>query len=450
MRIPFWSIYSLGATGLIFSFFSYKRGAFFIASLFLVFILGTVSLKNSYYLPKYHISKYITYLNQDAYIIKGFLKTDPEFKNSRVSFIFGVEEIQFNNLRRNACGDILVYIKGKPDLRYGEELILAGKLSRPFGSYANRKSYRHYLANQGIGYIMSVKMCGGLVKLNRNKGFLLKRFSLRLKTKMQDLFFRYTSGLTAGILEAMILGEKKNIPALVYNSMVKSGTVHILVVSGFNVGIVAFIIILLLKLIRMPRHIRFYIILPLLVIYCLLTGASAPVVRATVMAAVFLLAYLIKREPDIYNSLSVAALFILGFNPRQLFDLGFQLSFLSVVGIVFLYPKIKSFLRIDALKIKPVRFLAGNCAVSFSAWLATMGLVAYYFKIFSPITVLANLFIVPLASLITLCGFSLAAIGLVCPALASLFAASCEFFASLLIHLSALLIKIPGAYFYLP
>jgi competence protein ComEC len=247
----------------------------------------------------------------------------------------------------------------------------------------------------------------------------------------------------------MILGEKRNIPALVYNSMIKSGTVHILVVSGFNVGLVAFIIIIFLKLVRLSRNMRFVLSVPLLILYCLMTGASNPVVRATVMAIVFMSAYFVKREPDIYNSCAVAMLFILGINPRQLFDIGFQLSFASVISIVYLYPRIKSLLRTDYLKIEIVRRPIEACLVSFSAWLGTMGLVAYYFKIFSPVTVLANLFIVPLATLITLCGFSLVIIDLTFPILSPFFAYSSNLAVFLLIKLNAFLLKLPAAYFYL-
>ena len=220
-------------------------------------------------------------------------------------------------------------------------------------------------------------------------------------------------------------------------------------VSGFNVGIVALIIILLLKVVRVHKRARFYIAVPLLILYCLLTGASTPVVRATIMAVVFMSAYLVKREPDIYNSCALAAIFILGANPRQLFDIGFQLSFASVLSIVCLYPKIKKLLRIEFLRIKYLKFIIDGSLVSFSAWIGTMGFVAYYFKIFSPITVLANLFIVPLATLITLCGFSLLIMGLVLLYVTPLFAASCELLVTLLVYINAILIKIPGAYFYL-
>ena len=201
---------------------------------------------------------------------------------------------------------------------------------------------------------------------------------------------------------------------------------------------------------RLRKRVRFCLAVPLLVFYCLISGASTPVVRATVMAIVFMFGLFIKREPDIYNSLSIAALFILGFNPAQLFDVGFQLSFASVISIVYLYPKIKSLLHADSLKIKGIRLLIDGCLVSFSAWLGTMGFIAYYFKIFSPITVLANLFIVPLATLITLSGFSLIMMGLILPCLAPFFASTCELLVKLLLNINAFLIKLPVSCLYLP
>jgi competence protein ComEC len=182
-----------------------------------------------------------------------------------------------------------------------------------------------------------------------------------------------------------------------------------------------------------------------------MTGASTPVVRAAVMASVFMLAHLIKREVDIYNSCAVAMILILGINPRHLFDIGFQLSFSSVISIVYLYPKIKSFLCPQALlKIKYMRYLIDGCLVSLSAWLGTMGFIACYFKIFSPITILANLFIVPLATLITLCGFSLIIISLVLPPAATFFASTCELLIKFLVYINTMLLNFPGAYIPLP
>lgn len=446
IRIPFLIAYALTAIFLLFSFLSVKHELSFKISLcFLIFLLGVISLKNSYILPKCHIRNYNYFKNSHSCFVRGFINSQPELKNGRPSFIFQAKEIQSGNLKRNCCGNILVYAKSIKGLHYGEELSLTGNLHRPyrFGT-KGRRSYADYLANQDIYLIMHVET---VTYLKKNKGSAIKRFALWLKDKMEGIIFKYVSPLPGSILDAMILGERKGIPALIYNSMVKSGTVHILVVSGFNVGLVFFIIILFLKLLRLPRKARICAAIPLLIVYCLVTGASNPVVRATIMAIVFLAAYLFKREPDIYNSLALAALFILWLKPRQLYDIGFQLSFVSVLSIVCLYPKINSLLNLKSLRIKYIRFLAEGCAVSLSAWAGTAGFIAYYFKIFSPVTVLANLFIVPLATLITLAGFSLIIVGLLCPPLAQLFSPANEFLAALLLNINAFLIKLPGASF---
>lgn len=452
IRISLISLYFISIILLIFCFLSFKRWLMFdIFLFFLTFTLGIVLLKNSQNLPKCHILRYICYKNNQPYIIKGYIDNQPISKNDKTSFIFKCQEIQTNNVNHACCGNIFVHLKGKKDLHYGDELILKGNLYKPFNKKDScRQSYRNYLYNHKIWFIMSTKTEADVIKLNNNKGFTLKRFALGLKNKMEEIIFRNTSALTAAILDAMILGEKRNIPWFVNNSMMKSGTIHILVVSGFNVGIVIFIVILFLKLLRLSRKIRCAIAILCLIVYCFMTGASTPVLRATVMAIVFMLAYLIKRQPDIYNSCALASIFILMANPLQLFDIGFQLSFASVLSIVYLYPKIKSLLRIDSFKIRFIRLLLNGCLVSLSCWLGTVGIIAYYFKIFSSITVLANIFIVPLATLITLCGFSLILVSLVFPVFALFFALACELIVAILLNVNTLLIKIPGAYFYLP
>jgi competence protein ComEC len=376
--------------------------------------------------------------------------TQPILSTSRTSFVFRAKGLESGSLKYNCCGDILVYVRGNINLHYGEELILTGNLYRPFRRIDNnQQGYRRYLYDQGIFHIAYVKSDYFVKRVNKNRGWFLRRFALGLKDKTAKIIFRQLNYISASVLEAMILGEKRHIPHAIYNSMIKSGTVHILVVSGFNVGIVTFIVILFLKLIRLPRLARFYAAVPILIIYCLMTGASTPVVRATLMAVVFMCAYFVKREPDIYHSCAIAAIAILLSNPLQLFDIGFQLSFSSVIAIAYFYPRIKSLLHLEDVKIKVVRFFTEGCLVSFSAWLGTMGFIAYYFKIFSPLTVLANLFIVPLATLITLCGFSLIVISLIYPPIAPLFSYSCEFFLNILLTTNASLIRIPGAYFHL-
>lgn len=461
IKIPFLLVCGFGLIFLSLGFLSFRKEFRF--NVFLccfIFCFGLALYKNYQILPRCHISRYASYRNNLPYTVKGVIESQPLFKNNMLSFTFKAEEIWFDNLAHNTCGNILVHVRCKKDLiytmaqlkglHYAEELILNGNLYRPFRfTGPGRKSYRDYLYNQGIFSVMNVDMAGSVVRLKKNKGLVLKELALRLKDTMEAIIFNRVSFVPASIMDAMILGEKRNIPVLINNSMMKSGTVHILVVSGFNVALVAFIIILFLKLIRVPRLMRSYIAIPLIIIYCLMAGASTPVIRAAIMAIIFILAHLIRREPDIYNSCALAAIFILAVNPRQLFDIGFQLSFVSVISIVYLYPKLKVLVSPRIPKMKYISFIVDGFLVSFSAWLGTMGLVAYYFRIISPVTVLANIFIVPLASLVALCGFSLILMEFVCPFLSPFVASSSEFIVAILLNINNLLIKLPGAYFYL-
>lgn len=445
IKFPTWTIYALEALLLICSFLFLKRKVTDIFIYCSVFVLGVASLCNTQILPPSHIARQVFRANKTAYVIKGVVDSEPVSKGRRLSFVYKTEGIALGELTRACLGKVLVRISTKNKFYYAEELILKGRLSRPFS-----KSYRAYLYNQGIFFIMHVAADADVVRLKRKRGLAIKIFAFRLKNKISSIFSKHLSSLSASVLEAMVLGEKENVPLPIYKSMMKTGTVHILVVSGFNVGIVAFMAMLVLKFLRLPRKVRFLIAAVFLVVYCLMTGASNPVVRATIMALLWMLAYFFKREPGIYNFLSVAAIFILALNPRQLFDIGFQLSFASVISIAYFYPKLKQLLHKEVTQIRPLRFAAEGFLVSLSAWLGTMGFVAFYFKIFSPVTVLANIFIVPLAAFITLCGSSLLLASLILPSMAPFFASATELATAILLKLNILLLRLPFACFRLP
>jgi len=415
----------------------------------LALLIGGLSLKNSYILPKCHINNFVYYKNNSFYSVSGFIDSDPEFKNNYMQFIFRANQIQTGLLRWRCCGKILVKIGFLQKLNYGDNLTLVGNLSRPANFNSTSRSYKNFLARQSIYLIMRIKEARQIIYGQGNNGSNLISWLFGVREKMEAIINRHLADLPAAILSAMVLGQKRNIPWLINDSMVKSGTVHILVVSGFNVGIVAFIINLLFKILRIQKRIRIILAVICLLIYCAITGASNPVIRATVMGTVFLSAYFSKRSPDIYNSLATAALFILIIGPRQIFDVGFQLSFMSVLTIVYLYPKLKEFFLLENCKIKVLKFIYEGLLVSLSAWLGTLAIIALNFHIIAWITVLANILIVPLATLITLCGFTLVLSGLISPSLACLFSSPTSLLINLLLYINAAVIKIPFAYSYL-
>ncbi|MFH0826600.1 MAG: ComEC/Rec2 family competence protein [Candidatus Omnitrophota bacterium] len=450
IRISLFLLCVISAVSLILCLFFSKNTRFF--NIFLsvfIFLLGVTGLKNSQTLSQNHISRFFRFKNEPS-VIKGYIANQPFSDNHKTSFVLRTEAVKDGDHSYSCEGNILVQLRVAKKLFYGEELILRGRLYRPIGGLsASGRSYRDYLYDRDIRLMMKVKTEADLVRLHKTRGFIFKRLAFWLKAKMEKILIRDTSSLTQGILGAVILGDKKRVPRFVHNIMMKSGTLHILVVSGLHVGIVGFMILFILKLLGLARRSRSCIAILSLVIYCFMTGASTPVVRATIMATLLLLGSMLKREPDIRNSLALAFLFILLINPRQLFDVGFQLSFACVTSLIYFYPKMRVFFRIQQIRFACLRFLLDGALVSLSCWLATMGFVAYYFRMFSPVTVLANLLIVPLAALMTLCGFSLIGIGSFFAGLVPILANTCDFLVAALVRLNTFLVNLPLAFFYL-
>lgn len=411
-------------------------------------VLGATLLRNSQILPKCHIAKLIPYKAESVSVV-GVIDNDPIYQDRNVSFILKTEKVGIGDFWQKACGKILVRVFKKEAFSYGDRLFLRGNLYRPF-SFSKGFNYRDYLEHQGIYCILSVKKDSVVKELDKNSGNHLKAFSFRIKHRLRGVIVKNLSPFSAGIINALILGDRQDLSQYLLDILMKLGTIHIIAISGFNVGIVAFIILLILKIIKIPRKPRYLLTILLLIVYCILTGASPPVVRATVMAAIFLCAYFFEREVNIYNSLSLATLIILAVNPWQILEISFQLSFLSVVSIVWLSPKIKSLFP-EKLDKKPwPRFLILTFSVSSAAWIGLIPLIAYYFKTFTTISILANMIIVPYSAVITTTGFSFALIGIFISSLAPIFAVTNELLILILFKIHSFLITIPGAYFKLP
>jgi competence protein ComEC len=189
-------------------------------------------------------------------------------------------------------------------------------------------------------------------------------------------------------------------PILTYHrdAFVRSGTAHVLAVSGSNVAVIAAIVLLLLQFARANRWVRAVLTCVAVVFYMLLTGGQPPVVRAGIMAIVLLGAGLVQERPNTMNSLGLAAVLILLVDPRQLFDVGFQLSFAAVFSIVLLYPPMRT--HIDGWTAGPwMRRLARPplrlVALSLAATIGTLPLSAMWFGSVSIIGLLANIVVVP-------------------------------------------------------
>ncbi|MEW5758967.1 MAG: ComEC/Rec2 family competence protein [Candidatus Omnitrophota bacterium] len=402
------------------------------------FILGAVFLRNYEKLPAHHLTK--LNIKTTAIRSEGKVISDPKV-NQTSSFIFDTKYLIFNQTKLKVSGKVLVKCFNKEDFLYQENLILEGKLS-PVFNYG-KFDYRKYLYQQNIYYTFNVKQSSQIQHLSYGNKIIKSIFKLR--ENLDTLITQNISYPNNLLLSAIILGKRQNLPRDLQDIFVQTGTVHILAISGLNVGIILFIFLAVLKILRIKRKARYLIAMLLFIFYCILTGSSPSVVRATIMGCVFLAGLLLERELNIYNSLGLSALIILFINPSQLFDVGFELSFICVLAIVYLSPKIIDFFA--KIKLEKPKFLIQSISVSFAAWISILPITIYNFHMISPVTILANLIIVPLSSLITAAGFAFLIISSILPFSTSIFARSCEFLIQIMVISTYWFSKLPGAYF---
>lgn len=352
------------------------------------------------------------------------------------SLVMEVEEIFYGAAAREGSGKILIRPKGPmPAVDPGDRILVSGELLPcAFAFPSSRERYVRYLATHNVTRVI---LCHPweIVREQRHAAGKLRRLLDSLQEGFSRVLETRLSPQSAALMRAMVLGEKNGISPFISKAMINSGTIHILVVSGFNVGIVACLAALVLKLARVPRKARFFILLPCIVLYCLLTGASEPVVRAGVMAAIMSAAVLVGRDGDIQHAFALALCSMVALNPRLLCDASFQLSFASVFALIAVYPAIRSFLGVGRLHPAIVRYIADGLAVSFAAWAGTVGIVAYYFRIVSPGAVFINVLAAPLAGFVTVCGFCLVIADRLAPALAGFIAVTADYAIALLVRI---------------
>ncbi len=322
-------------------------------------------------------------------------------------------------------GDVWVRDYRKTDGVLGEKLVVRGRLYRP------RRPFAEALARRNIYSILSVGRRGEIRKEGKGVrpwSFLLIR--KRLAKGISDNF----DGVTAPLLRAMMLGEKQLVPAPVKKAMIAAGTWHIMVVSGFHTAFVAGMVFLFLKVLRVPGRTRLALSMAAVICYCVMTGAAVSVVRATIMTVAFLYTFMRERHPLFWHVLALAAFAILAGDPRALFSISFQLSFVSVISIVWLFPRLDPapWLRKRWRPSHPLfsilRYPLSWAAVSLSAWIGTAPLIAASFGVVSLYGVVANIVAVPLAMATIGSGSLAVCLGLFSYRLAAPAAAACAFF----------------------
>ena len=230
---------------------------------------------------------------------------------------------------------------------YGDQVVFVNKLKDVNPPYNPKEfDYKSYLENKGIvqqGLFKSTE----IKILKRGMGNKLIAYSLELRSYLITKFRKYIQDDEAfNVAVALIFGYRSQIDQNTISAFTNTGTIHVLSVSGLHVSLVFALLNLLLfwmDRFHYGKFIKSILILLCIWSYVILTGMSPPILRAGVMISFFVFSIVINRKQIPLNTLAASALFILLFSPNYLFDVGFQLSYMAILGIILLYPILRNY-----------------------------------------------------------------------------------------------------------
>ena len=415
--IKFHHVFALTAL-LILSSFIFSKNSLLVLS---ITSFAALLYINSNTLPNDHISQFLGEEKLKTAVVgvirSPALARKPYYGKINSTYLFEIEALEKDGEWWKVKGVGQIRIQTEKDYAYGDRLLVRGAIRKPAGMDSrlpsgkaagfrgndksrgndrlrNKFDYREYLERQNIFALINTKENNVTVLSQGYRSNPLLKYIYSLREKLKNLIIDKMPIETGAFLRAILLGDRSELPKHVQASFKNSGTMHVLAISGLHIGIIALVILYLFRLLRLKREFSYGLTVIFLIFFAILALSRPSVVRAVVMAAIFLVGMLLGKKVDVYNSLGAAALFILIRNPKDISNVGFQLSFVAVVSILFFTPK---FMRIvkEGTNFYIKRFLYTPLAVSISAWLATAPLIWYYFKITTPIAIIANLFIIP-------------------------------------------------------
>ena len=336
----------------------------------------------------------------------------------KISFKVKANQIERGDDSIRTQGLILVntYLGDCP-YEYGDVLKIKGKLEKPegpknFGEF----DYELYLAREKIFTYLNIWQEKDIGKIGENDSNFLVSFSLSARDKINEITKKTLPPPYNYLLVGMLLGEKGFIPPHLKELFSEAGIMHILAVSGLHVGIIAMTLLAFLSILRLPKNFKLLILVFILIMYASITGFRPSVLRATIMFILLIGGKLINRSRNLNISLFFAAFLILLSNPLILYDAGFLLSFMVTFSIINLSP------ILQGLFSKIVVWIKNPLAVSTAAWIGIFPLSAYFFTKVSMISIVSNIFIIPLTGIAVILGFITFFIGLVSIFLAGIIA----------------------------
>lgn len=325
-----------------------------------------------------------------------------------------VKSVLVGNEILPVSGKILLYFDNnsveKP--RYGDIFFVKGnpqKIASP--KNPQEFDYQRYMNYQQIGFQQYLRQ-ENIEKVGYEPSDILINFALRTNAHADSILTGFVEGKNQyGVANAMILGQRDDLSNDLMQAYSAAGAIHVLSVSGLHVGVICEALILIFGFLtkkgRKGKIGFFLIIFLVLWFYAFVTGLSSPVLRSTIMFTIILFARTFQKKHNSYNTVSLSAFCLLLYNPYFLFNVGFQLSYLAIFGMIYFQPKLNPILVIDSKK--NLLYSLGDkiwkvTTVAVAAQIATFPITIYYFHQFPNYFLFANPIVILLSSIVLIFG----------------------------------------------
>jgi competence protein ComEC len=350
---------------------------------------------------------HLAYYNERGVVaITGVVSDPPDVRDTTTHVRVQASRIRVDNQWRILNeGLVLVYVPRETQVQYGDQVQVYGALTTP--PEYDDFSYKDYLARQGVHSLIRYARLD-VNEHDQGNPFFAALYKFR--DSALETIYKILPDPSASLLAGILLGIDSGIPRDVKDAFSATNTAHIIAISGFNISIIAGILLTITR--RLMRQLLATLIVILgLIAYTLFVGASASVVRAAVMGILSVLALQYGRQNDALNALAASAFAMTLWNPFTLFDMGFQLSFLATMGLIlYVTPLSHAFEKFFA------RFVAGEHAkqivgvlndsfiVTLAAQITTTPLIVFAFHRMSLVGLLTNLIVLPVQPQVMIIG----------------------------------------------
>lgn len=342
------------------------------------------------------------YKNRDSIIVS--INEPLHIKSSSYKADAIIEEVIHNGSIKRCKGRILLYFNKdglSSSLNYGDRILIAKPVQgiRNLGNPAEF-DYKQYSSFRQTYHTVSLGE-NDWVPLHQNNGSAFRRFIISTRQRILTALRNNIDGRTElAIAEALLVGYRDDLDSDIVMAYNNTGVVHIIAISGLHLGVIYLLLAWLfnkIPVINRIKPLRLLLLLSSLWLFAFVTGAGPSVLRAAVMFSFIIVGEGLGRRYSIYNSLAASAFILLCFNPFMLWDIGFQLSYLAVTGIVIFQKPVYNLLYFDNKLFGMVWKLM---SVSIAAQLLTFPICLYYFHQFPLFFITTNIIVIPLTALI--------------------------------------------------